>query len=178
MKGIIFNLLQEIVESEFDADTWDAVLDLAGAGGVYTSVGSYEDDEMMGIVGAAATHLGLTEEEVLRWFGSRALAKLAERFPNFFAPHTQARDLLLTLNQVIHPEVEKLYPGAYTPVFQFSNKGGKHLTMEYQSKRQLCALAEGFILGTLAYFDEQATVTHPECVHRGDARCVFELAFA
>jgi hypothetical protein len=31
MKGVIFNLLEEIVEDEFGADTWDALLEAAEA---------------------------------------------------------------------------------------------------------------------------------------------------
>ncbi|MGB1882042.1 MAG: heme NO-binding domain-containing protein, partial [Gammaproteobacteria bacterium] len=69
MKGVIFNLLEEIVEDEFGADTWDALLEAAEASGVYTSIGSYDDGEMMGLVAAASAQLNLTQDEVLRWFG-------------------------------------------------------------------------------------------------------------
>ncbi len=177
MKGVIFNLLEEIVEDEFGADTWDALLEAAEASGVYTSIGSYDDGEMMGLVAAASAQLNLTQDEVLRWFGSKALPRLAERFDQFFAPHKTSRDLLLTLNNVIHPEVVKLYPGAYTPTFHFSSEDHDTLMMEYSSNRQLCSLAEGFVQGTLAFYKEEADIEHPLCVHRGDASCTFRIKF-
>ena len=51
MKGIVFNLLQEVVTQHHGEDVWDDLVDAAGVDGVYTSVGSYSDDEMTALVG-------------------------------------------------------------------------------------------------------------------------------
>ena len=38
MKGIIYNLLEEVVSAEHGEDTWDALVDAAGVDGIYTSL--------------------------------------------------------------------------------------------------------------------------------------------
>ena len=73
----------------------------------------------MALVGAASQALALPADDVVRWFGRNALPLLAERYPAFFAPHDDVRSFVLTLNEIIHPEVRKLYPGADTPDFAF-----------------------------------------------------------
>jgi hypothetical protein len=40
MNGIVFNLLADLVGRDFGNDTWDDLLDAAGASGSYTSLGS------------------------------------------------------------------------------------------------------------------------------------------
>ena len=43
MKGVVFNLLEQLVARDFGEDTWDALLDASGLEGAYTSLGSYPD---------------------------------------------------------------------------------------------------------------------------------------
>jgi hypothetical protein len=177
MKGIIFNLFESIVVREHGEDTWDALLEAAGVEGAYTTLGSYPDDELMRLVRASPQPLGLADPAaVLRWFARRAIPVLAERYPAFFQPHT-TRDFILTLNEIIHPEVRKLYPGADVPVFDFDTTSAELLIMGYQSKRKLCALAHGFVEGAADYYGESVSFVHRSCMHAGDAKCVFEISF-
>jgi hypothetical protein len=175
VKGIVFNLLEEVVSTEYSDTTWDQLLDAAGLDGAYTSLGSYGDDEMFALVRVASEVLGIPENEVLRWFGQRAMPLLAKRYPAFFANHASVRGFLLTLNNIIHPEVRKLYPGAQTPVFDFDTSLGDVLAIGYNSPRRLCALAEGFMRGAAQYYGEALDIEQPQCMHRGDARCVFHV---
>ena len=39
MKGVVFNLLEQLVARDYGEDTWDALLDAGGLDGVYTSLG-------------------------------------------------------------------------------------------------------------------------------------------
>lgn len=119
MKGIIFNLLEEKVRNEYGEETWEEILDAAGTEGAYTSLGSYPDDELGRLVHAASGRLGIPGDGVVRWFGRKALPLLAEKYADFFQPHTSTLPFLLTLNDVIHPEVRKIYPGAEVPEFDF-----------------------------------------------------------
>lgn len=178
MKGIVFNLLEEAVTREFGADTWDDLLTSAGVDGAYTSLGNYADEEVFKLVGAAATALKLPPQEVLRWFGRRAMPLLAARYPVFFEGHANTRSYLLTLNNIIHPEVQKLYPGATTPVFDFYDSGPESLTIGYRSQRRLCALAEGFMHGAADHYNEHMTLEHPECMLHGAEKCLFEVKFS
>jgi hypothetical protein len=177
MKGIIFNLLEEVVTTEYGAATWDQLLDDAGLDGAYTSLGSYDDEEIFRLVGVAANALALPPQDVLRWFGQRAMPLLARRYPDFFSGHANARSFLLTLNGIIHPEVRKLYPGAATPVFDFDTGSSDELVIGYNSARKMCALAEGFMQGAAGYYHEQAAITQSQCMHDGAGKCVFHVRF-
>jgi len=171
MKGIIFNLLEGVVTREHGEDVWDDLLADAGVTGAYTSLGSYPDAELYAIVGAASARLGADADDVVRWFGREALPLLAAEYPQFFAPHTSVRPFLLTLNDVIHPEVRKLYPGADVPVFDFDADPGGDLRMGYASSRHLCSLAEGFIEAAAAHYGERVVIAHPECMKHGAPKC-------
>lgn len=178
MKGVVFNLLEEVVTRHHGASTWDSLLDSASLDGAYTSLGSYPDQHVLALVDAAAAALGVNPAEVLRWFGREAMPVLADRYPAFFAPHRTTRPFLLSLNSIIHPEVRKLYPGADVPVFRFSDDAGGALLMEYESARKLCALAQGFVEGAASHYEEKVEFEHLRCMHRGDASCLFHIAFA
>jgi Haem-NO-binding len=73
MKGIIFNLFEEVVVSNYGEDTWDRLLTATALDGAYTSLGSYPDEQIQELVGAARRCSGLTSFEVLRWFGEQGL---------------------------------------------------------------------------------------------------------
>ncbi len=175
MKGIVFNLLEECVTDAHGAETWDQMLDDAELTGVYTSLGNYPDSDLLGLVASASDQLGLPADDVVRWFGQSAIPLLAAAYPAFFTSHDNTLSFLLTLNDVIHPEVRKLYPGADVPVFDFAMDGERSLVMGYTSARQLCALAEGFIAGTAAHYDEEIDTTQEACMKRGAERCLIRV---
>jgi hypothetical protein len=177
MKGIVFNLLEDVVVRTHGADTWDQLLDGAGVEGSYTSLGSYDDSDLMKLVMTASAALKTPPQDVVRWFGREALPLLAQKYAAFFTPHQGTRSFLLTLNRIIHPEVRKLYPGADTPEFVFDASSPDVLVMEYQSARRLCAFAEGLIQGAAKHFGEDVTIHHARCMHSGAASCRLELAF-
>lgn len=177
MKGIVFNLLEEAVSRDFGETMWDRLLDEAGLEGAYTSLGSYNDAEIVRLVEVASVTLQIPSADVLRWFGKRAMPLLVARYPKFFEAHVSARSFLLTLNSLIHPEVRKLYPGATPPVFDFDTSDSRSLVVGYNSARRLCALAEGFMQGAADHYEEKATVLQTACMHDGGDKCVFHVRF-
>lgn len=177
MKGIVFNLLEEVVVQHHGEDVWDTLLDAAGLKGNYTSLGSYSDEDMRKLVAAAATALNISPTDVLRWFGRQSMPLLFARYPAFFTPHQTTRGFVVSVNSIIHPEVRKVYPGADVPTFDFALLEDGGLMMGYNSPRRLCALAEGFIEGAADHFHETAQAEHVECMHRGDPKCLVKIAF-
>ena len=178
MKGIVFNLLEDLVTRAFGDDAWDDLLDEAGLDGAYTSLGSYEDAQLFALVGAASKTTGQSHEELIRWFGREAMPTFAVAHAEFFAGHDDTRSFLLTINDLIHPEVRKLYPGAGVPDFEYDTTSPDVLVMHYRSARRLCAFAEGLIQGAAKHFGEAVAITQPRCMHRDDDHCVLEIAFA
>jgi hypothetical protein len=175
MKGIVFNLLEEVVRREHGEKAWDDILAAAGVEGAYTSLGSYDDSELPRLVAAASQLLGIPPYEVVRWFGRQALPLLARKYPALFDRHDGTRSFVLALNEIIHPEVRKLYPGADVPEFEYDTSSPDVLVMTYRSRRRLCAFAEGLVEGAAAHYSEAVTFEQPQCMHRGDEACTFRI---
>jgi hypothetical protein len=172
VKGIVFNLLEQVVTEEHGEEAWDGLLEAVAVDGAYTALGNYPDEELLRLVGAAASALDQDPDHLVKWFGRRALPILAGRYPEFFKPHEDTWSFLLTLNDVIHPEVRKLLPGADVPIFDVEVDEKGVLALGYRSQRRLCALAAGFIEGAAAQFGQEVAISHPECMKRGDSRCL------
>ncbi len=175
MKGIIFNVVEHTVTEEFGADVWDELLTAAEIDGAYTALGDYSVDELNAIVTAASEKLELPPADVVRFVGRRGFPWLMQRYPEMATGHTSARSFVLSLNEVIHPEVRKLYPGADVPVFQQHDSDTGALDIEYVSQRQLCFLAEGLTFGCADYFGETISISQPKCQHTGDSSCVLRI---
>jgi hypothetical protein len=177
MKGVVFNLLEEVVVREYGPDTWDDLLDGSGVAGAYASVGSYPDSEVEALVATAAKALGLDRGQVLRWFGQRAMGVLSERYSAFFAPHQSSRPFVLSVNSIIHPEVRKLYAGAGCPHFHFHEEPGGVVRMTYHSTRRLCRLAQGFVEGAALHYGDTVDFQHVSCLDDGQDACEFRVAW-
>ena len=176
MKGIVFNLLEEVIATHLGELAWDGLLERASVEGAYTSLGNYSDEEFSRILEALAEVRQQQTRDTLRWFGHQSMPFLAERYPEFFTAHKSLRSFLLSLNDVIHAEVRKLYPGADVPEFGFdlpppSDPAG-WLVIHYRSKRRLCPLAEGFICGAADYFKESVSLSQRTCMLDGESECV------
>jgi hypothetical protein len=175
MKGIVFNLLEEAVSRQYGEDTWDDLLEAAGLDGAYTSLGNYPDHHLTDLVKAASAATGTDSQSIIRWFGREAMPALAAAYPGFFVPHDNLGSFLNTLNDIIHPEVRKLYPGADVPTFGFTTATDGTITMRYGSPRRLCAFAEGLIEGAATQFGQVVAIDQPRCMLRGDELCTIEI---
>ncbi len=177
MKGIVFNLLEEAVTAHHGEETWDTVLDTAELEGAYTSLGSYPDEEFVALVNATAQLLDREPQPLIRWFGRQALPMLGAKYPRLFAGYSDSYSFVLALNDIIHPEVKKLYPEADVPEFAFDDSTAGVLALGYRSPRRLCAFAEGLLEGTAEWFGERVTLDQPQCMHRGDLSCQIVCRF-
>ncbi|WP_374275012.1 heme NO-binding domain-containing protein [Brevundimonas sp.] len=176
MKGVVFNLLEEAVGRAFGPDTWDTLIEMSGVSGAYSSLGNYPDEEIEALVAAAGQALSLDRDAVLRWFGVNAMPILAELYPDFFrAP--DARAFVEGVNDIIHSEVRKLYPGAACPHFRLQAHPSGDLVMDYLSTRNMCALAQGFVEGAAAWFGESVEFQHTSCTQHGAPHCTFQIAW-
>ncbi|MBI5512437.1 MAG: heme NO-binding domain-containing protein [Deltaproteobacteria bacterium] len=178
MKGVIFKLLEHIVVAEHGEDAWDEVLSSSGLDGAYTSVGSYDHEDLHRLLGALQRCVSPPPAEPLRWFGRRALPLLAASHAEFFTGHTSLRSFLLSLNHTIHPEVQRFHPGAEVPAFTFDTSSDEVLVLRYRSARRLCAFGFGLLEGAAEHYHEAVRISEPECVLRGQPDCVFVVSAA
>ena len=178
MKGIVFNMLNDLVEENYGMDVWDDLIEATApkSEGIYTSVEIYPDEELMAYVAAISEQTGAPAEDVVRLFGNYMLKRFAEIHPEFFAGHT-IKSFLQSVHDVIHVEVEKLHPDVVLPNFEYEDPADDELVMHYFSPRQLCHLAEGLIEGCSKQFGVAVHLTHDVCMHDGADHCVLGLKF-
>lgn len=176
MKGIIFNIVEEVVVTKLGPGAWDELLSTTGLPGIYTSLGSYPDAELFQLVAAGAELADAEPSALLRMLGEESIPLLCERYPKFFEDAPNARSFILSLNTIIHPEVRKLYAGAACPHFNFAETENT-ITMGYSSPRRLCHLAHGFILGLALHYDETILIEQPTCMHDGAPMCHIKLVW-
>ena len=178
MKGVIFNVIEEAIVAEHGDEVWDSLLDAAGVDGAYTALGDYPDDELFRLVAAGSAALGVAERELIRRLGRTSLLALSERYPHFFTPHVEALSFVLSINDVIHPEVRKLHGAATPPWFTFEMTAQGGLRVGYHSARRLCDLAEGMLTGAADHYGETVTIRHESCLREGDDSCVLLCHFS
>jgi Haem-NO-binding len=73
VKGIVFNILEEVVTREHGERTWDSLLAEAGLEEACTSLGSYPDQDLADLVTAAAGLLNTSVDDLVRWSGRQAM---------------------------------------------------------------------------------------------------------
>ena len=63
------------------------------------------------------------------------------------------------------------------PLFEYEEYPDGRLLMHYSSKRRLCALLHGLILGVGDYFEQELSIKETACMAQGKPRCIFEIQF-
>ncbi|CAN5561592.1 heme NO-binding domain-containing protein [soil metagenome] len=174
MKGVLFNAVEEAVSREWGEDLWDDLLVAADLDGAYTALGNYPDAQMIALASAAADRLNRPVEDVLRTLGRITFEPLLSRYTGVLKGPTSLREFLPTVNDLIHPQVLKLYPGASVPRFVLC-ENGDDLELDYLSVRNMCTLAEGLVLGVADHYGETVAVDQPSCKQRGDSRCTIRI---
>ncbi len=174
MKGVLFNVVEDVVTEAMSAEAWDDVVDDSGVSGSYTSLGTYPDEELSQIVHATARAAGLSDAETLQLSGRLGFKHLVRRAPQLLDGLDGWRAVIKSLDDIIHPEVRKIYPDADVPGFAATDDGDA-LVVIYTSKRGLCSLADGLIVGAGEWFEKKLSVEHTGCVHDGDPSCAMRV---
>ena len=170
MKGMMFSEFTEWVERSWSMDTADEVIDDTHlpSGGAYTAVGTYDHQEMVALVVTLSKKVNRPVPDLVREFGHNLFSRLAQSHPEALKDADTAFALLGRLEDHIHPEVRKLYPGAEVPSFA-SSGDARSLSLTYRSPRGLADLAHGLIEGCAEWFGEDLTVER-EQLHDGTTR--------
>lgn len=179
MKGVVFNIFEDFVSEGWGAAAYEDLLDMCPlhGDGVFVGPQTYPDADLLALVTKACERFGVEPPDALRAFGVFMFPQLASKFPTFLEGH-DARSFLLSVHDVIHVEVRKLFPEAVTPSFSYEELDDGRLAIEYSSRRQLCFLMEGLLDGVAAHFGESIERVHATCMHDGAAQCRFELEFS
>lgn len=120
MKGIMFNLLEDVLGEAYGPDAWDDLLTETGASGVYAALGDYPDSDFFKLIDTAGSFTNRNRDQMLITFGEAAFSRMVERYPAILEGISDSRTFLLSLNRIVQAEVRKLYAGAGCPHFRFA----------------------------------------------------------
>ena len=118
MKGLIFSHLLTFVEKEYGDGSKTKMLESAGrlsADGSYIESESYPYEEIFHLAGNLSTITNVSMAKTFENFGEYLFIQLAKAFSQFFSPDETLFGFLQKLEDHIHMEVRKKYPGAKLP---------------------------------------------------------------
>ncbi len=161
MKGVIFTHFVEYVNSVHGDSIALKTLssaDRLGSDGSYIESESYPYEELFQLVGNLAAQTGVTLAATFENFGEYLFINLARQFGHFFAPDETLFSFLQKLEDHIHMEVRRKYPGADLPGFTFTQIDENNLKMVYSSQRAMSDFGIGMIKGAAVWFRRQVFV--------------------
>ncbi|MBD0383615.1 heme NO-binding domain-containing protein [Paenibacillus sedimenti] len=160
MKGIVFSNFLEMVESKFSVEIVDRIIVASEvpSGGSYTTLGTYDHNELIRLVVQLGEQTGVPVADLVRTFGEYLFGQLIEIAPQFVDMNPSVFDFLQKVDSYIHVEVRKLYSEAELPRFDYSTPSPGTLEMTYRSSRPFADLAEGLIQGCIRHYGESIDV--------------------
>ena len=180
MKGIVYTLFQDMVEDEFGLDVWEHLIEHSSLGseGIYTSVKTYPDEEMVQLITQLAAHTGTPAPDLIEYFGHYLLPSLMGTLPVTINRYSDLWSFMSAIDDVIHMEVQKLSPDALTPEIKVVEYLGDHMDVSYKSPRKLCFLAIGLIKQAGIHFNTPVDVAHKQCMHNDHDHCVLSITLS
>ncbi len=164
MRGYIFRALMGYAEERFGSLASEKMLDNADLSrhGAYTAVGQYPIEELVALVDALCDVTGAARKDVLTECGRRSVAYVIDTQSSKGEKPKSLVSLLASLEDLIHANYAKLYPGAEVPSLTFRVNDDRWAEMNYHSQRPLADLAEGLILGALDYLHVSTDVVRED----------------
>ncbi len=162
MKGLVFTELLEYVEANFGFDMLDKIIEDAKLknNGAYTQGGNYDFDELLKLLVSISKESGIEIPKLLEIFGEHMFVKLTSLNPEFKSKFNSSLDLISNVDQIIHPEVEKLYPGVDLPRFNEIERSEDTLVLDYISNKHLEHFAIGLMHGCAKNFNEDLDISY------------------
>lgn len=179
MKGIVFSEFNELVEQTFGDDMLDDIIDdcedKLASGGSYTSVGTYDHEELVHLVVALSERTNVPVPDLVKTFGLH-LAKVFEvKFPNFFTECSDSFAFFRRIDDHIHVEVKKLYPDAELPKFTYDDSNPDSFKLVYESTRQFADLAVGLLEGVAQHYNETISIEREDLSTADETKVVFTI---
>ncbi|NRD19198.1 heme NO-binding domain-containing protein [Winogradskyella eckloniae] len=154
MKGIIFTEFLDLVEEKFGLAMVDEIINQSNleSNGVYTSVGTYEFSEMLQLISHLSENTSISVDDLLLVYSEHLFKALIKSHPNLVEHYKDPLNLLASIENHIHIEVQKIYPEAQLPTFVLEEKTNDKLVMVYKSEKALYMLGKGLMLETFKLF--------------------------
>ena len=169
MKGIIFTEFLELVEEKFGLGMVDKIINQSklDSGGVYTSVGTYEFSEMLQLISHLSENTDISIDDLLLVYSEHLFKALIKAHPNLVEHYKDPMNLLASIENHIHVEVQKIYPDAQLPTFELEERTDTKMVMVYKSDKALYMLGKGLMLETFKLFKVPGNVEFEKLNEKG-----------
>jgi len=176
MKGIIFNVLEDMIVAQCGMSVWNDLLKKnAPENRTYVSAKSYSEAELFGIAQDVSVMLDIPLQDIVRAFGNFLFDGLATRHVEVVKRFSDFTSMVLGIHNVIHVEVNKLYHEPALPTISSRIVTANHIELNYRSPRKLCYCAEGLLFGAAKHYGQTITITHDVCMHHGADHCLLNI---
>lgn len=159
MKGIILSEFVEFLEETLGDDRAQKIINASQVEslGAYSRVGLYDYQELIQLLTQTVSETDTEASVLLEHFSDHLFTVFKRDYNVFFDGVSSAAEMLTQIDNHIHVEVQKLYPDAELPKFEYSRTGNE-LTLHYQSPRPLAAVAQALVGACLKFFGDTDTL--------------------
>lgn len=175
MHGLIFVELRKYVESKYDHETWELLLEKAGLQHhMYLGSAVYPDGDALALVNIACQMTGLSAGVVLEDFALFMVPDLIEQYKFLVKPDWGLLEFLENTEEMIH-KIMRFHQGATPPRLAVERVAGDKAIIRYSSARRLCPLLKGMVKGSAKYYCEEVTLLESKCMLQGDPECTISV---
>lgn len=160
MKGVVFTQFIEMMEEKFGFDTVDETLEKANVSGVYTQAGNYPANELILLVEELSKITNIPVNDLVCAYGEYLFPVLIKIYPEPIKKYNNTFEFISNVDNVVHPEVKKLYPDSDLPEFEEISHDDKELKVIYKSNKPLMEFAKGLMLSCSKHYNENIEVTY------------------
>ncbi|MBE7652649.1 heme NO-binding domain-containing protein [Tenacibaculum finnmarkense genomovar finnmarkense] len=160
MKGIVFTEFLDLVEEKFGLEVVDKIISQStlDSQGIYTAIGTYSFSEMLQLLQHLSKHSGISIDDLLLLYAEHFFSVIENSYPGLLATYKEPIEMLASIENHIHVEVQKIYPDAELPTFIIKERTENSLIMIYKSSRAMHHFGLGLMNKTFEHFNTSATI--------------------
>ncbi|ARV05454.1 hypothetical protein BTO04_01540 [Polaribacter sp. SA4-10] len=160
MKGIIFTEFLDLVEEKFGLEMVDKIITQSKlkSEGVYTAVGTYSFSEMLQLLENLSNNTGVSIDQLLLVYAEHFFSVIETNYPGLLNTYNDPIEMLASIEDHIHVEVQKIYPDAELPTFIVEEKTKNSIVMIYKSSRAMHHFGLGLMNKTFEHFNSTASI--------------------
>jgi hypothetical protein len=160
MKGIVFTEFLDMVEQEFGLKTLDKIITASQleSNAVYTSVGTYDFFEMQKLIKNLSTETNIPVNDLIYTYGKFFFQVLTKHHRDIFSLYNSPIEMLASIENHIHVQVRKIYPGAELPTFKIIDQKENSLEMIYFSERSMYMFAKALMEKTFEHYHKNCNI--------------------
>ena len=160
MKGIVFTEFLEMVEEQYGLQTVDYIISHSRlkSQGIYSAIGTYDFIEMQTLIGQLSEKINIPVDDLIYTYGLYFFKALTYHHPTVFRSYSDPFEFLASIENHIHVQVRKIYPGAELPSFSILSQDHNKMEMVYSSDRAMYMFAKALMEKSFEYYGKKAHI--------------------